>query len=35
VGETHHAWKHAASRIDAGRTAASTRSKEVSCPHSW
>jgi hypothetical protein len=35
VGETHLAWKLVASRIDAGRTAASTRSLEVSCPHSW
>jgi hypothetical protein len=35
VGEKHHAWRLVVSRIDAGRTAASTRSLEVSCPHSW
>ena len=35
LGRKHHAWKLALSRIDAGRTAASTPSKEVSCPHSW
>jgi hypothetical protein len=35
IGEKHHAWKHVGNRIDAGSTAANTRSQEVSCPHLW
>jgi len=31
IGEKHDAWKHVGNR----RTAANTRSKEVSCPHLW